>query len=661
MSEERMTILLVEDEEAHVYFIRKAFQKAASRFVIQSVSSLDEARAWLQNNTPVITITDLNLPDGKGIELVENDRHEKKAVIVMTGLGDENEAVRALKAGALDYVVKSDYSFNEMPHLVDRALREFSQIQENRRVTEEIRKLSHAVEQSFSALLITDLKGTIEYANPRFTEIAGYTPEEIIGKNPRMLSARDPDAPVDYKAMWQVLKSGETWRGLFHNKRKDGTLYWDQTTISPIRNEKGEVTHFVAAKEDITDQLKAKDDLVQMEAQLRRSQKMQTIGTLAGGIAHDFNNILTPIFGFAHMALQGVAENSPVHSDIQHIIKAAERARDLVRQILVFGRQGETATRSPMQLGPIVKEAAQMMRAMLPSTIEIKTKIAANLSMIDGDPTQIHQILINLCTNASHAVNPTKGLIEIRVQNEVLDEEFCHVHSQTLQPGKYVSLSVKDNGQGMAPEVIERIFEPFFTTKPVGKGTGLGLSVVHGIVNSHKGEILVESVLGEGALFRIYFPAISALAAEAKVEQTMEMGHGEHVLLVDDEPENVRMETKALEHLGYRVTAFEQSPLAQEAFLKNPQQFDILITDQTMPNLSGLELSRNLLQARPGFPIILLSGYLEADIPQELKEIGLSAFLTKPVVLADLSVAIRKALPQANTNTGVSSENGTGH
>lgn len=644
MNEERMTILLVEDEEAHVYFIRKAFQKAASRFILHSVSSLDEARAWLQDHSPVLTITDLNLPDGKGIELVENERHEKKAVIVMTGLGDENEAVRALKAGALDYVVKSDYSFNEMPHLVDRALREFSQIQENRRVTEEIRKLSHAVEQSFSALLITDLAGTIEYVNPRFTEIAGYSAEEVIGKNPRILSAHDPENKVDTKALWEAIRSGETWRGLFHNKRKDGSLYWDQTTISPIRNEKGEITHFVAAKEDITDQLKAKDDLVQMEAQLRRSQKMQTIGTLAGGIAHDFNNILTPIFGFAHMALQGVPAESPVHSDIQHIIKAAERARDLVRQILVFGRQGETATRSPMQLTSVVKEAAQMMRAMLPSTIEIKTKIAANLGFIDGDPTQIHQILINLCTNASHAVNPARGLIEVRAQNEILDEEFCHLHSSNLLPGKYVMISVKDNGQGMPPEVLERIFEPFFTTKPVGKGTGLGLSVVHGIVNSHKGEIFVDSKVGEGSQFRIFFPTIVGQSTEIRAEQIMEPGKGEHILLVDDEPENVRMETKALEHLGYRVTAFEHSPKALEAFLQNPQTFDLLVTDQTMPLLSGLELSRNILQARPGFPIILLSGYLEADIPQELRDIGLSAFLTKPVVLAELSTTIRKAL-----------------
>jgi len=643
ITDERSTILLIEDEEAHAYFIRKAFQKVSSRFTLHTVSSLEEARTWLKGFTPILTITDLNLPDGKGIELVENERHDKKPIIVMTGLGDENEAVRALKAGALDYIVKSDYSFSDMPHIVDRALREYAQIQENRRVTEEIRKLSHAVEQSYSALLITDIQGKIEYINQRFTEISGYTSEETVGLNSSFLSAKDPNAEIDYRHLWNTIKSGGTWKGLFHNKRKDGSLYWDQTTISSIRNDKGEITHFVGVKEDVSEALKVKDDLAQMEIQLRRSQKMQTIGTLAGGIAHDFNNILTPIFGFAHMALQALPVENPAHSDLEHIIKAAERARDLVRQILVFSRQGEAA-RSPLQLSAVVKEAVQMMRAMLPTTIEIKSRIASNSHMILGDPTQIHQVLINLCTNASHAVDTNGGLIEVRVQNENVDVEFCKVHSLALKPGPYVVLCVKDNGQGMPAEVIDRIFEPFFTTKPVGKGTGLGLSVVHGIVNSHQGEITVTSNVGEGATFCVYFPAVLGKEIEPPKELTMEMGHGEHVLLVDDEPENVRMETRALEHLGYRVTPFENSRLALDRFLQSPQDFDLLITDQTMPLLSGLELSRKILQVRKGFPIILLSGYLEADIPNELREIGLSAFITKPVVLTELSLAIRKAL-----------------
>jgi len=647
MTENRATILLVEDEEAHVYFIRKAFQKVGSRYVIHAVSTLDDARNWLASNTPVMTITDLNLPDGKGIELIENERHEKKSVIVMTGLGDENEAVRALKAGALDYVVKSDYSFNEMPHLVERALREYVQIQENRRATDEVRKLSQAIEQSYSALIITDIHGIIEYVNPRFSEIAGYPPEDVIGANPRMLNCGDPALKPDIHALWNTILSGRTWKGVFRNKRKDGVLYWDQTTISAIRNEKGEITHFVGAKEDVTESLKAKEDLLQMEGQLRRSQKMQTIGTLAGGIAHDFNNILTPIFGFAHMALQGTTPDSPVYGDLQHIVKSAERARDLVRQILVFGRQGESP-RSPIQLLNVTKEAVQMMRAMLPTTIEIKTRLASNCANILGDPTQIHQILINLCTNASHAVNTNGGLIEVRLQNETLDADFCHLHTPSLAPGSYVLLQVKDNGQGMPPEVIDRIFEPFFTTKPVGKGTGLGLSVVHGIVRSHHGEIFVESKPGEGATFRVYFPAIAEPVPTETIAPTLELGHGEHILLVDDESENVRMETKALEHLGYRITSFEHSPKALECFLANPQEFDILITDQTMPLLTGLELSRKILQVRPHFPIILLSGYIEADIPQELRDIGLSAFLTKPIDLPELSQAVHKALKGQN-------------
>jgi PAS domain S-box-containing protein len=660
MDEDSNTILLIEDEEAHVYFIHKAFRKAASSLNIHSVATLQEAREWLSQHTPVLTITDLNLPDGKGIELVENERHEKKPVIVMTSFGDENDAVRALKAGALDYVVKAEHSFSEMPHIVDRALREFGQIQENRHFVEEIRKLSHAIEQSASSLVITDVHGIIEYVNRCFTLTTGYTAEEVIGKTPRILSSGDPAGKVNTRELWDTILSGNTWKGLFHNKRKDGSLYWDESTISPIRNEKGVITHFVAAKEDVTAALKAKEDLSQMEAQLRRSQKMQTIGTLAGGIAHDFNNILTPIFGFAHMALQSLLPENPVYGDVQHIVKAAERARDLVRQILVFGRQGEAA-RTPLQVSSVVKEAVGMMRAMLPSTIELKCRIASDCRLILGEPTQIHQILINLCTNASHAVDQNGGIIEVRVQNEYHDEKFCRLKTPNQQAGDYVAITVKDNGCGMPPTVMERIFEPFFTTKPVGKGTGLGLSVVHGIVASHKGELLVESKVDEGTSFVIYFPAIAGETAPVEAEKTMERGQGERILLVDDEPENVHMETKALHALGYQVTPFESSLLALEHFKEHPLDFDLLVTDQTMPGISGLELSRNILQIQPKFPIILLSGYLEADAPRELRELGLQAFLTKPVVLVDLSIAIRKALASNHAPEGLKSENDTRH
>ncbi|HSQ42527.1 MAG TPA: ATP-binding protein, partial [Fibrobacteraceae bacterium] len=534
------TILLVEDEEAHAYFIRKAFHKSGSQYQLHIVSTLKEAREWLAECTPALILVDLNLPDGKGTELVENERHEKKPVIVMTSYGDEYDAVRALKGGALDYVVKGDHAFSEMPHIAERALREYGQILENRRFTDEIRKLSHAVEQSMSSLVITDIDGKIEYVNPRFTQISGYSAEEILGQNPRILAASDPNHVVNYKELWDTIKSGNTWKGLFRNRRKDGVLYWDETVISPIRNEKGEITHFVGSKEDVTGTLKAKDDLAQMEMQLRRSQKMQTIGTLAGGIAHDFNNILTPIFGFAHMALQSLPEEHPAHEDLQHIVTAAERARDLVRQILVFSRRSES-TSSPLQLSSLVKEAISMMRAMLPSTIELRSRIAAKVQHIMGDPTQIHQVLINLLTNASHAVDPGSGTIEIRLQNETHDEEFCRLHTPNQPPGQYVALIVKDNGCGMSPDVLERIFEPFFTTKPVGKGTGLGLSVVHGIVAGHRGELVVKSQVGVGSTFTIYFPAVASETENSDPQTDMIMGKGECILLVDDEPENVRM------------------------------------------------------------------------------------------------------------------------
>ncbi len=637
------TILLVEDEEAHVYFIRKAFQRSLSNYHLQVVSNLEHARLWLSDHTPLLTITDLNLPDGSGTELVQSERHEKKPVIIMTGWGNEKDAVKALKAGAIDYIEKSDYAFSEMPHIVERALREYDQILANRRATEEIRKLSHVVEQSSSGLLITDIHGVIQYANPRLQQMTGYSLDELLGSKPNLLNGRDPAHFLDYSALWSIIKNGETWKGLFHNRRKDGTLFWSQAIISPIRDENSVITHYSATTEDVTESILAKEHLAVMEEQLRRAQKMQTIGTLAGGIAHDFNNILTPIFGFTDMALEATPVDNPVHGDLEHIKKAAMRARDLVKQILVFSRQGEIA-KSPMQVGLIIKEVVQMMRATLPSTIELKTHISTQAGSILGDPTQIHQVLVNLCTNASHAVEGRGGKIEIRAQKEYHDEAFCKLHTPNLKPGEYVSISVRDNGYGMPKEVIERIFEPFFTTKPVGKGAGLGLSVVHGIISSHKGEILVESQVGTGTVFRLCFPALSTDHQEQKDTSRLFLGNGEKILLVDDEPENIAVQVRALKHLNYHVSSFTQSAKALEAFDQNPEAFDLLITDQTMPMLSGKELSRILLQKRPGFPIILLSGFLEAEIPQELREMGIADFLTKPADLTDLSYAIRRAL-----------------
>lgn len=647
MEGQKSKILLVEDEDAHVFFIRRVFQRQQNPYEIQAVSSLQQARVALTESQPDIIITDLNLPDGKGTDLIDSANREKKPVIVMTSFGDENEAVRAFKAGAMDYVVKTDYAFNDMPHIVNRALREYAQITENRRVNQELRKLFHAVEQSDAGLLITDLHGNIEYVNRSLCEMSGYTSEELMGQKPSLFRHPNPppDVSVDYQEMWKRLVGGQTWKGVFCNRRKDGRLFWDQTSISPIRNDEGLITHYVASKEDVTASIESKREMEKMEQQLRRSQKMQTIGTLAGGIAHDFNNILTPIFGFAHMALQNANADENLRSDLEHIIKAAERARDLVRQILAFARQGEQA-RGMVHLQPVVKEGVRMLRAALPTTISIRFKIDNNTPPILGDATQIHQIVMNLCTNSFHAMETNGGLIEVELSTQVLEETFTRVHSQILKPGKYVVLSVKDNGPGIASEIIDRIFEPFFTTKAVGQGTGLGLSVVHGIVNQHQGDIIVKSAPGE-TVFQVFFPAQKGQVEVEKRPAQLVKGEGEHILLVDDEPDNVRMESRALQYLGYQITACVSSQEALDLFRKDSQKFDLMITDQTMPDLTGIELSRQVLAIRAGFPIMLLSGYVEADIPKELNELGIARFLTKPVELTQLSAAVRELLDKA--------------
>lgn len=644
-------ILLVEDEEAHSTLIRRAFRKMAPQIVLDVVADLEGCRYFLSKQKVDLIITDLNLPDGKGTDIIRVGEDEIRPVVVMTSFGDEQEAVRALKAGALDYVVKSEYSLADMPHLALRALREYRQFLEGKKTAEQLRKLSHAVEQSSSCLLITDLQGRIEYVNPRFELISGYSLQELEGKNPRIL--RSPLAePMEYDQIWSKILQGKSWRGIFLNRRKNGEDYHDDTTITPIRNENGEITHFLAIKEDISEQLRAKEEFSRMENQLRSSQKMQTIGTLAGGIAHDFNNILTPIFGFTNMAIESLPENHISRQDLEHVLRAAERARDLVRQILTFARHSDT-DRQSVQLHHVIKEVLRLVRSTLPTSIEIKTYISTATKPVLADPSQIHQVVMNLCTNAAHAMREVGGLLEVQLRMSNLDGDFCRRHA-SMTPGECVLLSVRDNGCGMRSEVLDRIFEPFFTTKAVGEGTGLGMSVVHGIVTGHRGVVEIESQEGLGTKVMIYLPVapLNTFPLTADKKESPLRGNGEHLLLVDDETEIIAMEKQVLGMLGYKVSAYTNSIEAWKAFSANPGDFDLLITDQTMPHLLGIQLAQKVLQMCPDFPIILLSGYSDSVTTDSAQQSGVREFLSKPLALVELSRVIRRVLDQAEPEGG---------
>jgi len=375
---------------------------------------------------------------------------------------------------------------------------------------------------------------------------------------------------------------------------------------------------------------------------------MEAIGTLAGGIAHDFNNILTPIIIYSEMALYDLPEDNSLRYPLEQIIQASNRAKDLVKQILAFSRQDEQELR-PMRVSTIVKEALRLLRASIPTTIEIRQTIPVEVGSILADPVQIHQILMNLCTNAAHAMRTRGGVLGITLEDVTLDPETS-ASLGDIKAGSYVRLMVSDTGHGMTSDVLERVFDPYFTTKKQGEGTGMGLAVVHGIVKRHRGAIAIRSEPDAGTVVQVYFPRIDAptsLTVEGRLPYPR--GH-EHILFVDDETSLVAMAKHMLERLGYRVTAQTSSREALESFSSQPESYDLVITDLTMPTMTGLDLSREILRVRSDVPIIMCTGFSELITAEDAKAIGIRELIVKPIHTRQIAETIRRLLDQSSQN-----------
>jgi CheY-like chemotaxis protein len=378
-----------------------------------------------------------------------------------------------------------------------------------------------------------------------------------------------------------------------------------------------------------------------MEAQLRQAQKMEAIGTLAGGIAHDFNNILSAVIGYTEIALADVPEGSSQHRNLQEVLKAGSRARDLVKQILTFSRQTEQELR-PVQIKQIVTETLKLLRASLPTTVKISVDIQSDSAVL-AEPTQIHQVIMNLCTNAAHAMRARGGQLKIDLSNVVLGGSFIGQHPY-LNPGEYIKLRVIDTGHGMEKAIVDRIFDPFFTTKERGEGTGMGLAVVLGIVKSHGGTITVESEIDEGSTFSIFLPVImQEVDHEVSVKAPIPTGT-ESILFIDDEKSLVDLGQQILERLGYKVTIRTSSVEALELFIEQPDKFDLVITDMTMPNMTGDELAGKLMSIREDIPVILCTGYSERISQERAHDLGIKEFILKPIVMRELAIKVRSAL-----------------
>lgn len=499
---------------------------------------------------------------------------------------------------------------------------------------QERNRLTSVVEQAAETIIITDPRGNIQYVNPAFEKVTGYMKEEVLNQNARMLKSGNHN-PDFYRQMWARLIKGETWTGRLINRKKDGTLFEEEGTISPVRDESGKTINYVAVKRDVTQE-------VALENQLRQAQKMEALGTLAGGIAHDFNNILTAILGYSELSLSDQDLAPKLRGNIEQVIKAGKRARDLVQQILAFSRQSEQA-RKPVQLAAVIREVLTLLRASLPATIQIHYKGDPQNGLVMADPTQIHQLLMNLCSNAAHAMKDRGGSLHVDLATYRVGNQVSPV-SQNLNPGSYLRLTVRDTGHGIPAGNLDRIFDPYFTTKEKGTGTGLGLAVVHGIVNSHDGAIAVESEVDKGTSFHVFLPSIEGASDGEKRTEDTPLGGSESILLVDDEDTLVELGILMLEGMGYRVTGQTSSMDALELFQQRPDSFDLVITDLTMPNMTGIELAQNLLQIRPQVPIILCTGYSENLMPERTRAMGFRELMTKPFLVRDLARTIRKAL-----------------
>ncbi|MBU0908812.1 MAG: response regulator, partial [Proteobacteria bacterium] len=395
---------------------------------------------------------------------------------------------------------------------------------------------------------------------------------------------------------------------------------------------------------DIIQRRRMMDERAKLERQLRQVQKMESIGTLASGIAHDFNNILSAIIGYSELAIAALTGDSPAHKDIKQVLVAGERAKQLVNQILTFSRQGEKDLK-PVFAHFIIKEAIKFLRSSIPATIQICQNIRADCGVVLAEASQIHQIIMNLCTNAYHAMREDGGVLTVGLTCTTFDQDDVRVSRLNLAPGPYLKLEVRDSGHGMVPAVLERIFDPYFTTKKTGEGTGLGLFVVHGIVKSLGGHIAAYSEPGKGTTFHVFLPLLASGASEQETGETHPLPRGdERILVVDDEEQIIQIERRMLEDLGYQVMAFSDSQEALQAFLTMPDKFDLIITDMTMPHLTGTELAKRVMQERADIPIILSTGFSDLMNEEQAKALGIRQYIMKPIVRKELAAVVHKVL-----------------
>lgn len=646
-----LRILHLEDSRRDAELTRATLEGEGLVCQIVHVKNREEfERAVVQERFDVI-LSDYALPDYNGFSALDFVRGKNPDVpfILLSGTVGEEVAVESLKTGATDYILKE--RLQRLVPAVSRALHEKEERAKRKRAEEALdatrRHNELILHSTGEGIYGVDLEGKATFVNRAAAEKLGYPPEELIGKELHALVHHTKPDGSPYAEHESPIYDAYK-RGTAHHVesevfwRKDGTSFPAEYVSNPIRNERGDLVGAVVTFRDITERKQSEEERSNLQEQLRQVQKLEAIGTLAGGIAHDFNNILGAMIGYTELAKDDMPAEERGSKHLDEVLKAGHRAKELVQQILAFSRQS-IPERKPVGIGMIVREALKLLRATLPSTIQIRTEIKTKSDRIIADPVQIHQILMNLCTNAAHAMRQKSGTLTVSL-SEIT--ESLATTSTGQMPGPHVRLTVSDTGHGMAKAVMDRIFDPFFTTKPVGEGTGLGLSVVHGIVTSHGGRISVSSEQGVGTTFELVFPQTTESVRVAQDIGVPSAGGDERILLVDDEEPLANMLRERLERYGYKVVSEVDSAAAFEVFRAAPSSFGVIITDQTMPGLTGVELAKRIRQIRPEIPVFICTGYSESVNKEDLKTLPLCEIALKPVDMRALNAAMRRHLDE---------------
>jgi len=637
-----LRVLLIGNKEEDFFLIREILERTRSLLTadLEHAHSLEDARVMLQQKTYGLVLLEHETGNAEALEFLTHFQRAGVPVpfIVLTENADEKTVAEIIDGGgAWNCVAKSQLDGVTLVRTIRNTLAMYSLQQEHKIAEESLRKLSRAVEQSADMVMVTDCNGIIEYVNPAFEALTGYSHEEACGLTPRILKSGE-QSPEVYQEMLQTMRAGNVFRGILVNRKKSGELYYAEETVCPVRDAAGSITHFISNARDLTERMR-------LESQLMQSQKMDAIGNLAGGVAHDFNNLLTIITSYAELALDSVPRNTPLESKIQEILLAARRAAELTRQLLAFSRKQMQALRVA-DLNQVIARIANTLPRLIGEDIDFIFVRGEGLGRVRVDPLQIEQILMNLAANARDAM-PQGGHLRIENSNVRLDDEYIHCKQALIPTGRYALITVTDDGEGIPPQHLPHIFEPFYTTKPVGRGTGLGLATVYGIVKQNKGFIWAYSEPKMGTVFKIYLPCV---AGRDRLSEIEDVGSepatrgSETVLLVEDEPAVRRATAEFLIMQGYTVLEAKDGVDALSVANHHRSNIDLLVTDVVMPNMSGGQLAEELVHLRPDTKLLFVSGYAgKTVIDHKVFDLETN-FLQKPYTLKEFSLKIRAAL-----------------